>query len=160
MGNLREFRQLTPRKGLAVVVPVRLGHSADVDRILGDPSGRHQFYVSLWPAGEPINFPNLDGPDVSLPAQPSDCLAIQSGGKMWCGYDAFVARVRELAPYLADAVFYVGDEEDYIDEFRLSGGVLEYRRVHSGYYLPVRNFLRSRGVRQTPNQALQQTGGA
>ena len=55
---------------------------------------------------------------------------------------------------------YVGDEEDYIDEFRLSGGVLEYRRVHSGYYLPVRNFLRSRGVRQTPNQALQQTGGA
>ena len=97
---------------------------------------------------------------MNLHPQPFDCVAIQSGGKMWCGYVAFVGRVRELAPHLADALFYVGDEEDYIDEFRLSGGVLEYRRVHSGYYLPVRNFLRSRGVRQTPNQVLHRTGGA
>lgn len=85
MGYLREVRQLTPRKGLAVVVPVRPGHSADVERVLGEPSERHRFYISLWPAGEPIRFPTLGGPDVRLPAQPSDCAAIQSGGKMWCG---------------------------------------------------------------------------
>lgn len=160
MGNLREFRQLTPRKGLAVVVPVRPGHTPDVERVLGDPAERHRFYILLCPAGEPIDFPNLDGPDVRLGPLPFDCVAIQSGGKMWCGYEAFVTRVQELAPFLTDALFYVGDEEDYIDEFRLSGGVLEYRRVHSGYYLPVRNFLRSRGVRQTPNQPLRQAGEA
>jgi hypothetical protein len=132
VGNLRELRQLTPRKGLGVVIPVRPGHSADLDRVLGDPTERHRFYISLSPIGKPIDFPNLDGPDVHLGPQPFECVVIQSGGKMWCGYEAFVGRVRELAPLLEDALFYVGDEEDYIDEFRLSGGVLEYRRVHSG----------------------------
>lgn len=75
---------------------------------------------------------------------------------MWCGYERFVAHIEALAPLVVDALFYVGDEEDYIDEFVLTDGRLEYRRVHSGYYLPVRKFLRSRGIRQTPNQVLHQ----
>lgn len=160
MGNLREVRQLTPRKGRGVVVPVRTGQSFEVARVLDISGEPYSFYICLCTAGTPIHFPNLDGPDVNLGLRPFDCVIVQSGGKMWCGYERFVERVRALAPYVEDTLFYVGDEEDYIDEFRVVAGVLEYRRVHSGYWLPVRKFLRSRGIRQSPNQPLRLTGKA
>lgn len=130
LGNQREFRQLIPRKGLAVVIPIRIGNRAAVESTLGEPCERHRFYIDLSPAGEPIHIPNLDGPDVTLPSQPFDCVTIQSGGKMWCGYEEFVERVRELAPFLSNSLFYVGDEEDDIDEFQIIDGVLKYSRVH------------------------------
>ncbi|MGL6074619.1 MAG: hypothetical protein ACRC8S_10705 [Fimbriiglobus sp.] len=151
MGNQHEFRQLTPRKGLGVVIPIRLGHTPDVDRILGEPTERYRFYISIVPAGETIEVDNLDWGMRRLDAQPYDCVTIQSGGKMWCGYDVFIQRIRDLAPFLDDALFYVGDELDFIDEFRLIDGALHRQRLHRGYYLDVRKFLRSRGIRQTPN---------
>ena len=64
---------------------------------------------------------------------------------MWCGYDAFVSRVRMLATHVEDALFYIGDEEDYIDEFRLSAGELFYRRVHSGGWRLLEEFLHLQG---------------
>jgi len=146
MGNLRNIRQVSPREGLGVVIPIRAGCAVEVSRLLGDNAERCRFYTYFCSAGEPIEFPNLDGPDVALAPQPHDHLVIQSGGKMWCGYEVFVDHVRTLAPHLEDALFFVGDEEDYIDEFRLSSGELHYSRVHEGGWRPVEEFIRSLGL--------------
>lgn len=146
MGNQREIRQMSPREGLGVVIPVRPGDAGEVTRLLGDQDEQCRFYTYFRPAGEPIEFPNLDGPDVALGPQPRNHIVIQSGGKMWCGYEEFAHRVRALAPYLEDALFFVGDEEEYIDEFCLSGGELRYRRVHEGCWRPVDEFIRSLGL--------------
>jgi hypothetical protein len=145
MGNQREIRQVSPREGLGVAIPVRAGCAAEFSRLLGDGRERHHFYTYFSRAGEPIRIVNMDGPDVAIDPQSRDHVVIQSGGKMWCGYDAFVDHVRTLAPFLEDALFYVGDEEDYIDEFRLSAGELHYRRVHAGGWRPVDEFIRSLG---------------
>ena len=146
MGNQREIRQVSPREGLGVVIAVRPDHAGEVIRLLGDEGEHCRFYTYFIPAGEPIEFPNLDGPDVSLAAQPCDNVVIQSGGKMGCGYDTFVDRLRALAPHLRDARFFVGDEEEYIDELRLTRGQLHYCRVHEGGWRPVDEFIRSLGL--------------
>ena len=65
---------------------------------------------------------------------------------MWCGYGTFVEHVRALAPYLDDAHFFLGDEEEYIDEFRVCGGVLSYRRVHHGGWRPLDEYIKSLGL--------------
>jgi hypothetical protein len=144
VGNQREIRQVSPREGRGVVIPVQVGHSGEVRRLWGDVNQQCRFYTYFRPAGEPIEFPNMDGPAVVLGSQSRDHAVIQSGGKMWCGYEAFVDHVRALATHLDDATFFVGDEEDYIDEIRLSGGKLYYRRVHEGGWRPVVEFIRSR----------------
>lgn len=144
MGNQREIRQVSPREGRGVVIPVQVGHSGEVRRLLGDVDQQCRFYTYFRPAGEPIEFPNMDGPAVVLGSQSRDHVVIQSGGKMRCGYEAFVDHVRALATHLDDATFFIGDEEDYIDEFRLSGGRLYYCRVHEGGWLPVDEYIRSR----------------
>lgn len=149
MGNQREIRQVSPRKGLGVVIRVRPGHSDEVTQLLGDNNEKCRFYTHFHPAGEPIEFPNMDGPNVALGPQSQDHVVIQSGGKMWCGYEAFVTHVRALAPHLEDALFFVGDEEEYIDEFRLSGEELCYRRVHEGGWRPVDEFIRSSSLGST-----------
>jgi hypothetical protein len=143
MGNQREIRQVEPRRCLGAVVRVRPG-SADKVRVLLETLAGH-YYTYFKPAGEPVAFPNLDGPDADLGVLAGDHVAIQSGGKMWCGYEEFVAHLGELAAYLEDALFYVGDEEDYIDEFRIRAGRLEYRRVHQGGWWAVEDFLISTG---------------
>lgn len=143
MGNQREIRQVAPRDGLGVVIPIRAGCTPALTKVLGGQENCFRFYTYKVAAGEAIAFPNLDGPDITLAPQSCDHLVIQSGGKMWCGYEAFVEHVRTLAPFLANAHFFVGDEEDYIDEFRLSDGVLHYRRVHEGGWVPVDEFIRS-----------------
>jgi hypothetical protein len=148
VGNQRELRQVLPREGLGAVLPIQVGHSAEVLRLLGDDDQQCRFYTYFRSAGEPIEFPNLDGPPVALSAQSRDHIVIQSGGKMWFGYETFVNHVRALAPHLGDATFFVGDEEDYIDEFRLSGGELFYRRVHEGGWRPVDEFIRSMEPRE------------
>jgi hypothetical protein len=150
VGNQREIRQVSPRQGLGVVIPVRAGHGAEVERLLGDDCEQCGFYTYFRPAGEPIEVPNLDGPDIRLDPQPRDHVVIQSGGKMRCGYEQFVDRLRGLAPHLDDALFFVGDEIDYIDEFRLSEGRLLYRRVVQGYWWPVDDFIQSLGLGQGP----------
>lgn len=141
MGNQREIRQVEPREGLGVVVRVRPDLVETVRAML--PFGEERFYTSFYPAGLPIEFPNMDGPNVALGVLPGDHIAVQSGGKMWCGYEAFVQFVGQLAPCLEDALFYAGDECDYIDEFRIRAGRLEYQRVHEGGWLPVDDYLRA-----------------
>lgn len=146
MGNQREIRQVSPREGLGVIIPVRPGHASEVTQLLGDNDEQCRFYTYFQRAGDPIEFPNLDGPDVALSPRRQDHIVIQSGGKMWCGYEAFVDLVRALSPHLEDALFFVGDEEEHIDEFRLSGGGLHYRRVHEGCWRPVDEFIQSLGL--------------
>jgi hypothetical protein len=133
--------------------------------LLGGQARPGQFYTFLRRAGEPIQFMNLDGPTVDIPdmalaSQPRDHVIIQSGGKMWCGYEAFVDHIRALAPHLEGAHFFVGDEIEYIDEFRLCGGGLLYCRVHEGSWRPVDEFIWSLGLssRAEPNAADPATG--
>ncbi|HLK59628.1 MAG TPA: hypothetical protein VKU00_23915 [Chthonomonadaceae bacterium] len=152
MGNQHEIQQVSPREGFGAVIRVRPSHAHEVRRLLDEARDRGTFYTLFRPAGEPIDFPNLDGPYVILGPQQSDHVIIQSGGKMWCGYEAFVDHVRMLAPHLEDTLFFVGDEEYYIDEFRLSGGQLHYHRVHQGYGWPVADYLRHRGVPSVADQ--------
>jgi hypothetical protein len=166
VGNQREIRQVSPRHGLGVVIPVVTRRIVEVKQLLGDDAEQCRFYTYFCPAGEPIHIANLDGPDIQLPAQARDHITIQSGGKMWCGYEEFVARVRSLAPHLGNTLFFVGDELDYIDEFRLSDGQLLYRRVVQGYWWPVDDYIRSRGLaedasrRDEANPELSDSGDA
>ncbi len=143
VGNQREIRQVEPRQCLGVVIRV-LPEAVDQVRAILEPlEGR--YYIYSRPAGEPVVFSNLDGPDVNLGVLPGDHVVIQSGGKMWCGYEQFVQFVAQLAPLLEDALFYVGDEEDYIDEFRIRDGRLDYQRVHEGGWWDVEDYLRTTG---------------
>jgi len=147
MGNQREIRQVAPRTGLGVIVPVRDGHSDQVESIIKTSKERGSFYTYFCPADEPIEIANMDfEPDIRQPPSEYDHVAIQSGGKMRCGYEQFVDHVRELAPHLEDAHFFVGDEEDYIDEFLLKGGQLHYTRVHQGFWWDLEDFLAPRRV--------------
>jgi hypothetical protein len=105
-----------------------------------------KFYSYIVPAGESDRVQNMDGPvgqDEALVPADVARVVIQSGGKMWCGYDNFVEHVRALSPLVQDAVFYVGDEEDYIDEFLIHAGALNHRRVHQGYWRDVEDYLAS-----------------
>ncbi len=155
MANCRTIRQVSPRAGLSVVIAVRPGRAAEVDRLLGDPDERFRFYIHLIPAGQPIEFKNLVGGYVDLGPQPQDHVIIQSGGKMWCGYEAFVERVRSLAPHLEDALFFAGGGEDfYIYEFRLSGGELHYRQLPEWNWQDVEALIPSPGVSEGPDSAL------
>ena len=72
MGNQREIRQVSPRQGLGVVVPIHTGHAADVARLVGGEN-ELRFYTYFCPAGVPIDVCNMDGlgPDIQLPAQGS-----------------------------------------------------------------------------------------
>jgi hypothetical protein len=86
-----------------------------------------------------LEFPNLDHADVRL-ERTGEFLCVQSGAKMWCGYENFVAKVAELSPCLEDALFYVADEEDYVDRFSIQDGRLNYSRVHAGHWWPLNDF--------------------
>jgi hypothetical protein len=143
VGNQREIRQTEPRWCLGAVIRVRAGYADELRALLEPLAGRYYTYYNA--SDKPVAFPNLDGPDVHLGVLVGDHVVIQSGGKMWCGYQDFIEHVRRLAPSLEDALFYVGDDEDYIDEFRIRSGVLEYERVHQGGWLPVEDFLLSKG---------------
>jgi len=69
---------------------------------------------------------------------------------MWCGYENFVVHIGTLASSLEDARFYVGDEEDYIDEFLVVEGELRYKRVHQGYWLDLEGYLATSQVNFIP----------
>lgn len=87
-------------------------------------------------------MPNLDSACmISQGAIDSDCITIQSGGKMWCGYEKFVVHVRSLAPMLENAQFFVADEEYYIDEFLIVHGELHYKRVQQGFIPDLEEYL-------------------
>lgn len=130
MGNQHEVRQLRPfvvRWGAAI--PVRPGcFEALLSRF---DELRDYRLIPIRSTGV-LEFPNLDHANVHL-ERAGEFLCVQSGAKMWCGYEAFIAQVAELGPSLEDALFYVADEEDFVDRFSIQDGVLDHRRVHSGY---------------------------
>ena len=94
MGNQREIIQTEPVRRRGVVLRVRPEAAAAARELVEPAGGKFYSYVVL--AGEPDSLHNMDGPvgqdDEALP--PADVLrvAIQSGGKMWCGYDVRASR--------------------------------------------------------------------
>jgi hypothetical protein len=144
MGNQREIRQASPRSGLGVAIPVRIGHSTDAKELAETQEHRGLFYTYFCPAGEPIEILNMDGPTVCLGPFNRDYVVIQSGGKMWCGYAEFIERIRSLCPHLEDALFFVADEENYIDEFLIKDGRLQYQRLLQGAAWNLTSFLAER----------------
>ena len=56
VGNQREIRQVSPREGLGVVIPIRPGHTPEVLKLLGDGAERGRFYTYFFPAGELIEL--------------------------------------------------------------------------------------------------------
>lgn len=143
MGNQREIRQVSPTSHLGVAISVKDHCVEAVSDILARYTPGH-FCTYLVAPGDRTSFPNLDGPDTKLAASTGTRLIIQSGGKMWCGYDAFCEHISEIARHLQDCHFFVADEEDYIDEFVVADGRLSLLRVHSGCWLPLDEFLAER----------------
>lgn len=141
MGNQREIRQVEPRERLGVAIGVRDGCEVEVERILAGYKSGH-FYTYLAAADEERTIHNMDVGDCGLGRLRRPTFIIQSGGKMWCGYDAFREHIATVSRYLTDALFLVGDEYDYIDEFRIADRTLQYRRVHSGYGMSLDEYLR------------------
>ncbi|KAB8141207.1 hypothetical protein F8S13_20625 [Chloroflexia bacterium SDU3-3] len=131
MGNQREIQQVSPAQRLGVVIPIREGCAASVAAILA-PHDRGRFYTYLIEPNTADSIPNLDGDDIHVGAQQAAQLVIQSGGKMWCGYEAFGQHIAQLAPYLSDALFFVGDDTGEIDRFQIAQGKLSICRVHTG----------------------------
>jgi hypothetical protein len=140
VGNQREILQREPSQNQGVILRVLPTESERVRDLLKD---KKSFYTHFVPAGQVVSFPNLDGPDTVAEKDIVDTVVIQSGGKMWCGYEQFVDLISRIASSVEDALFYVGDEQDYIDEFRIRNRCLQYSRVHQGYWWPLQDFLAS-----------------
>ena len=144
MGNQREVKQTEPLLCCGALLRIRPGAELKMRETLDALKSR--FYTWVLDAEGPVSFPNLDGQDTEIGPQLGAFVVVQSGGKMWCGYPSFIEHISELAPLLEDAVFYVGDEEDYVDEFRIHSGGLFYRRVHEGGWVPVTDYLLAEGI--------------
>ena len=140
MGNQREIRQTFPEVRLGVAIEIRNGALPAVKSILNryKPSN---FYTSILPAGIRDVMPNLDFGNTIMEPAPFARLTIQSGGKMWCGYDEFRDHIAELAPHLHNATFFVRDDHGDIDEFRIIDGMLLFCRVCSDCCLLLDEFL-------------------
>lgn len=142
MGNQREIRQVYPVARLGVAIPIRAGFEPVIASLLAGYEIGH-FYTCIAPPDEDFSIANMDFGETVIERSRQSRFIIRSGGKMWCGYAAFREHIAAVAPYLEDALFLVGDEEDYIDQFLISEGVCEYRRVHAGYWLPVEEYIRA-----------------
>lgn len=141
MGNQREIRQISPAYRLGVAIPILDGCESIVLKLVSERDAGN-FYTYIAPANEVGRIHNMDGDEVDLGILQHETFIIQSGGKMWCGYFAFRDHIAAVAKYLADAAFLVGDEIDYIDEYRISNRSLHYRRVHSGGWRPIDAYIR------------------
>ena len=142
MGNQREIRQVSPAR-LGVAIPIRDGCANAISKILSQHRQAH-FYTYIAEPNTDTIFPNMDGDHTAVGVSKVARFIIQSGGKMWCGYDAFCNHLSDVAQYLNDAHFFVGDEEEYIDEFRITSGTLILDRVHNGGWRPVDEYINER----------------
>lgn len=141
MGNQREIRQVLPTSQLGVAIPIRDGFAGAIAAILAQREKGH-FYTYLATPNEDFTISNMDFGHTPLHRSRAARFIIQSGGKMWCGYEAFCEHIADVAQYLEDALFLVGDEEDYIDQFSISDGAMDYKRVHSGGWRSVDDYIR------------------
>ena len=143
MGNQREIRQVSPTVHLGVAIQIREGATESVIGILAKHATGH-FYTYVATANDDCSIPNMDDNETRIGSSRAARFIIQSGGKMWCGYEAFCDHIADVAEYLHDAQFFVGDEEDYIDEFQIANGKLILSRVHSGGWRSVHEYLAER----------------
>jgi|GEM_PF-3462040 hypothetical protein len=141
MGNQREIRQISPTHRLGVAIRILDDCESIVSTFVNEREPGH-FYTYIARANEGGRIYNMDGDGIDLGILRHPTFIIQSGGKMWCGYDAFHDHIATVAEYLADAAFLVGDENDYIDEYRITNRSLYYQRVHSGYWMPIDAYIR------------------
>ena len=139
MGNQREIRQVNPLRYPGAILRVRSDALLETQRIFENLNDR--FYTRVESANGTIGFPNLDGPDTIVEGLVGDFITIQSGGKMWCGYENFTQHISELASLVDDALFYVGDENGDIDMFLIANGALRFKRVYSGPRLTLEDYL-------------------
>lgn len=141
MGNQREIRQVFPIYQLGVAIPIREGFALKIASILAQfPKGH--FYTYVVPPDEDFVIPNMDFGDTPIGRSPASRFVIQSGGKMWCGYDAFCKHIASVAQYLEDALVLVGDEEEFIDQFSIANGAMVFKRVNSGVWRSVEDYIR------------------
>lgn len=105
MGNQREIRQIAPTQNLGVAIPICDQCVQSIADILAQHE-THHFYTHIAPPGDATSFPNMDGDDTRLAASTTARLIIQSGGKMWCGYDAFCGHIADISQHLHDAHFF------------------------------------------------------
>jgi hypothetical protein len=134
MGNQREVRQTKPfRVEHGAAIPIRDGQ---IDAVRDQIGQNVTFYMIPTSSDGYFSFPDLDYEDTTVDRK-GDLLCIQSGGKMWCGYEEFVGKVRRIAQFLEYATFYIADEEDCVDRFVVRNGGLDYQRVHQGSWFPL-----------------------
>ncbi|MEY2428064.1 MAG: hypothetical protein QOJ40_949 [Verrucomicrobiota bacterium] len=95
------------------------------------------------PAGKSVYCTGCEGASgIELGILDEDCVAMQSGFKMWCGYDNFTTLTETLARHLKDALFYIGDSETcFVDEFQIEGAQLICSRIYEGSWWPLDKFL-------------------
>jgi hypothetical protein len=141
MGNQREIRQLLPfvvRWGAAI--PIRGGQ---YDLLLSQHDRLHDYRMLVQRSQGTLRFPNLDYEDANV-RRLGDYLCLQSGHKMWCGYEQWVAFLSDISPSLLDATFYVGDELGFIDRFDITKGHLDRERVHDDEWISLDRFPSTR----------------
>ena len=143
MGNVREIQQISLSAHLGVAIPIREGFADTVAKMVGQHKQGH-FYTYIAPADVEYSIPNMYDNATRIGRSRSPRFIIKSGGKMWCGYENFCDHLAAVAPYLEDALFYVGDDYGDIDEFSIRNRQLNRVRVQSGGWRTVEDYLRER----------------
>ena len=153
MGNTHTIVQTVPHIVRGAILTVENEAVISFFSDEGSPSYYHyndsegrQFYIHLEIDKSRISFPNLDCKDTEISLSKRTYIYIQSGGKMWCGYESFVKIIDKLARYVSDSEFYIGDENDFIDKYVIENGALNYERVHSGSWYDVDKYLAENGT--------------
>lgn len=130
MSNVHALQQVRPYRCQGCILRVHTSFIDAVEHLLTSLHGRYHSYFAA--PNDRVAILNLHAADTIMPVLPGAYVVLQSGSKMRCGYEAFIAHMRHLAPFVADAAFYVADEEDYLDQFVLRDGQLHYQRGLEG----------------------------
>ena len=134
MGNQHQIIQTEPFKtDFGAAIKIQSGKCSKVHAIYRSLENKCYTYIQSLESNEVFEIGNLDGPDEKITGS-GDYLVIQSGGKMWCGYENFISAIENYSQFLEEAIFYVGDEyAGFVDEFVINGERLEYMRLDEGY---------------------------
>ena len=145
VGNQHEVRQLEPflvQWGAAI--PIKAGF---FDNLQGKMAELQRHYMFVERSDGAFQIVNLDYDSAHI-ERTGEFLCIQSGGKMWCGYRAFIDLLTSLAPQLENATLYIADEQDFVDRIVINAGSLKCERVHFGFGYPLDDWPATRTPRQ------------